>query len=152
MSGLFGKIYGQLPLQLSSLVSIIAILMGLNLLGVLKFRLANGPDLNAIREKFPKPIAPVAAGIAFGMAASPCTTPVLAVLLTWISQNSSPIKGMVLLAFFGSGQVVPLILAGTAAASIPNILVFKPIGRWIPVLSGFVFLTTGSLSLLARWI
>ncbi len=152
LSGLFGKIYGQLPVEFSSLVSILAIVMGLNLLGIIKFRMFNGPDLNSFKERFPKPIAPIAAGVAFGMAASPCTTPVLAVLLAWISQNSSPVRGMLLLGCFGFGQVMPLLLAGTAAASIPNLLALRPIGKWIPVLSGLIFLTTGSLSLLSRWI
>ena len=39
LSGLLGKIYGQLPSFYTSLVALIAIIMGLNLLGILKLSL-----------------------------------------------------------------------------------------------------------------
>ena len=152
ISGLFGQIYGQLSSKLNAFVSIIAILMGLNLLGIIQIQLPNNPNLNLFTDKLPEPIAPIAAGAAFGMAASPCTTPVLAVLLAWIAQNGTPLTGIILLAFFGAGQVVPLLLAGIAAGSIPNLIALKPISRWIPILSGMIFLCTGSLSLISRWI
>jgi cytochrome c-type biogenesis protein len=43
-------------------------------------------------SKVPAPLAPVAAGLAFGLAASPCTTPVLAVLLGWIASTGRPLS------------------------------------------------------------
>ena len=152
ISGLFGKIYGQTPLLIPKLVAFLAILMGLNLLGIVKFPLPQGPDPEIWQKKVPAPLAPVAAGLAFGLASSPCTTPVLAVLLGWIAQSKSPFIGVLLLTFFGLGQVLPLFLAGTAAASVPNVLALRPFGRWIPPLSGTILLTTGLLTLLANWI
>jgi len=50
--------------------------MGLNLLGILKFQFPNGPDIKIIEDKIPKFIAPFAIGITFGLASSPCITPV----------------------------------------------------------------------------
>ena len=100
----------------------------------------------------PALLAPLAAGMAFGFASSPCTTPVLAVLLGWIAQNGNPFIGSILLASFGIGQVLPLIVAGTAAATIPTLLAMRPISRFIPVCSGIFFIITGSLSLLSNWI
>ncbi len=152
LSGLFGKIYGQLPSEFNILVSLIAILMGLNLLGLVKLNFPTGPDPNKWIKNIPKPLAPVAAGAAFGMASSPCTTPVLAVLITWIAQNGTPITGIILLASFGSGQVIPILLAGTAAGSIPKLLALRPISKWIPTISGMIFLTTGFLSLISKWV
>ncbi len=152
LSGLFGRIYGQLPSQLNLLVSIIAILMGLNLLGLIKIKLPNSPNPDKWRDKVPEPIAPIAAGVAFGMASSPCTTPVLAVLLAWIAQTGQPITGIILLACFGFGQVIPLVLAGVAAGSAEKLLSFRPITKWIPITSGIIFLSTGFLSLLSNWI
>jgi cytochrome c-type biogenesis protein len=98
----------------------------------------------------PASIGPLVAGLAFGLAATPCTTPVLAVLLTWMAQNGRPLAGMLLLTAFGAGQVVPLLLAGTAAASLPNLLGLRRVGQWIPPISGVVLLTTGGLTLLAQ--
>jgi len=57
----------------------------------------------------------------------------------------------VLLTCFGIGQVLPLLLAGSAAAILPTLLALRPLGRWIPPMSGAVLLTTGVLTLLARW-
>ncbi len=126
--------------------------MGLNLLGVFNFRLPQGPGIEILEKKLPKPLVPITAGLTFGLASSPCSTPVLAVLLSWIAQSQNPITGMLLLASFGIGQVIPLLIAGTVAAALPNFLAFKPIGKWIPLISGMIFLTTGVLSLLSRWI
>ena len=151
ISGLLGRIYGQVPALVPTLVALLAVVMGLNLLGVLKIPLPAGPDPDSWRQKVPAPLAPVAAGLAFGLAASPCTTPVLAVLLGWIAQSGRPLVGIVLLSSFGIGQVLPLLLAGTFAASVPKLLALRPIGRWVPPVSGVVLLATGLVTLLARW-
>ncbi|KZR69913.1 Thiol:disulfide interchange protein DsbD [Prochlorococcus marinus str. MIT 1313] len=151
LSGLIGRIYGQVPGVVPTLVALLAVVMGLNLLGLLKLPLPTGPDPDLWRQRVPAPLAPVAAGLAFGLAASPCTTPVLAVLLGWIAQSGQPLVGIVLLTCFGIGQVLPLLLAGSAAAILPKLLALRPLGRWIPPMSGAVLLTTGVLTLLARW-
>jgi cytochrome c-type biogenesis protein len=131
-------------------VAVVAVVMGLNLLGLLRLPLPTGPDPEAWRRRVPTPLAPAAAGMAFGLAATPCTTPVLAVLLAWMAQSGRPLAGMLLLACFGAGQVVPLLLAGTAAASLPGLLRLRLLGRWIPPISGVVLLTSGTLMLAAR--
>ena len=71
LSGLLGRIYGQVPALVPTLVAVLAVVMGLNLLGVLKIPLPAGPDPDSWRQKVPAPLAPVAAGLAFGLAASP---------------------------------------------------------------------------------
>ncbi len=152
LSGFVGSIYGQLPVFFPTLVAVVAIFMGLNLLGIFTFPLPAGPDPNIWKTKVPKPLAPISAGFAFGLAASPCTTPVLAVLLTWIAQNGNPFTGILLLTFFAFGQIIPLLLAGTFAASIPKILALRSIGSWIPPISGMILVVTGVLTLLSRWI
>ncbi len=149
-SGLLGHLYGSLPTQVPLLVAVVAVVMGLNLLGLLRFPLPAGPDPDRWRRLVPAPLAPLAAGMAFGLAATPCTTPVLAVLLTWMAQSGRPLIGMLLLTAFGAGQVVPLLVAGTAAASLPTLLGLRRIGQWIPPISGVVLLTTGALTLLAQ--
>jgi cytochrome c-type biogenesis protein len=149
-SGLMGRLYGSLPSQIPLVVAVVAVVMGLNLLGLLRFPLPAGPDPEIWRRRVPAPLAPLAAGLAFGLAATPCTTPVLAVLLTWMAQNGRPLEGMVLLTCFGAGQVLPLLLAGTAAASLPDLLRLRRVGQWIPPISGVVLLTTGGLTLLSQ--
>jgi cytochrome c-type biogenesis protein len=149
-SALLGRLYGSLPSQIPLLVAVVAVVMGLNLLGLLPIPLPAGPDPERWRSLVPAPLGPLAAGLAFGLASTPCTTPVLAVLLAWIAQNGRPLTGMLLLISFGAGQVVPLLLAGTAAASLPSLLRLRRVGQWIPPLSGVVLLTTGCLTLIAQ--
>jgi cytochrome c-type biogenesis protein len=151
VSGLLGRIYGQIPGLIPTVVAMLALLMGLNLLGLLKLPLPAGPDPEVWRRRVPAPLAPMAAGLAFGLAATPCTTPVLAVLLAWMAQNGKPLVGMLLLTSFGAGQVVPLLLAGTAAASVPHLLSLRRVGQWVPPISGVVLVTTGALTLVANW-
>ena len=152
LSGFLGKIYGQLPGFFSIFISLLAIVMGLNLLGLLKFSLPSGPDPDIWTSKVPPSCAPVSAGLAFGLASSPCTTPVLAVLLAWVAKQGNPLNGTIFLGSFAIGQVVPLVVAGTFAASIPKFLSFRRIGKWIPPISGVILLTVGLLSLLSIWI
>ena len=151
LSGLLGRIYGQIPGLIPTLVALLALLMGLNLLGLLRLPLPAGPDPERWRQRVPAPLAPLAAGLAFGLAATPCTTPILAVLLGWMARTGRPLVGMVMLTSFGAGQVVPLLLAGTAAASLPSLLNLRRLGRWVPPISGVVLVTTGLLTLLAHW-
>jgi cytochrome c-type biogenesis protein len=150
-SGALGRIYGQVPGLLPTLVALLAVLMGLNLLGLLPLQLPSGPDPEQWRRRVPPAVAPLAAGLAFGLAASPCTTPVLAVLLAWIAQAGSTLAGGVLLTAFAAGQVLPLLLAGTAAAWVPRLLALRALGQWVPPLSGAVLLISGALTLLAQW-
>ena len=152
LSGFLGKIYGQLPGFFSIIISLLAIVMGLNLLGLLKFSLPSGPDPEIWTSKVPPSFAPVSAGLAFGLASSPCTTPVLAVLLAWVAKQGNPLSGTIFLASFAVGQIVPLFIAGTFAASIPKLLSLRPIGKWVPPISGVILLSVGLISLLSIWI
>ena len=152
LSGFLGKIYGQLPSFFSIFISLLAIIMGLNLLGILRFSLPSGPDPEIWENQVPPALAPVSAGLAFGLASSPCTTPVLAVLLAWVAKQGNPISGIIFLGSFAIGQIIPLFIAGTFAASIPKLLSFRRIGKWVPPISGFILLTIGLLSLLSIWI
>ena len=152
LSGFLGKIYGQLPSFFSVFISFLAIIMGLNLLGIVKFSLPTGPNPKDWENKVPPALAPVSAGLAFGLASSPCTTPVLAVLLAWIATQGNPLSGTIFLGSFAMGQIVPLFVAGTFAASIPKLLSFRRMGKWVPPISGVILLTVGLLSLLSIWI
>ncbi len=152
LSGFLGKIYGQLPSYFSSSVSLIAIIMGLNLLGILKFQLPNGPDLGLMEDKLPSVITPFVLGGAFGLASSPCITPVLATLLAWVSQAKNPIISIIFLFFFGLGQVTPLILAGATTQNLKKFLELRKYSQIIPSLSGVFLVSLGILNLISNWI
>ena len=152
LSGFLGKVYGQLPSFFSIFISVLAITMGLNLLGIIKFSFPTGPDPELMKSYVPPALAPISAGLAFGLASSPCTTPVLAVLLAWIAKQGNPLTGTIFLGSFAIGQIIPLFIAGTFAASVPKLLSLRPIGKWVPPISGVILLSVGLLSLLSIWI
>jgi len=151
-SGFLGKIYGQIPAYYTSIVALIAIIMGLNLLGILKFQFPNGPDIKIVKDKIPTFIAPFAIGATFGLASSPCITPVLATLLAWVSQAKNPTISIIFLFFFGIGQVTPLIVAGATAENLKQFLALRKFSQIIPTLSGIFLVSLGLLNLLSNWI
>ena len=145
-SGFLGRIYGQIPSYYTSIVALIAIVMGLNLLGVLKFQFPNGPDIKIIEDKIPTFIAPFAIGTTFGLASSPCITPVLATLLAWVSQAKNPTISIIFLFSFGIGQVTPLIVAGATAENLKYFLELRKLSKIIPPLSGKFLFPIGLLN------
>ena len=152
ISGFLGQIYGQMPSYFSSIVAVIAIIMGLNLLGILKFQFPNGPDLKAIENSIPSFLAPFSIGTTFGLASSPCITPVLATLLAWVSQAKNPTISIIFLFFFGLGQVTPIIIAGATTENLKKFLELRKFSQVIPTLSGIFLVSLGFLNLFSNWI
>ena len=152
LSGFLGKIYGQIPSYYTSIVALLAIIMGLNLLGVVKFKLPNGPDLRFFEDKIPSSLTPFVIGTTFGFASSPCITPVLATLLAWVTQAKNPIISIIFLFFFGLGQVTPIIIAGATTENLKQFLEFRKYSQVIPTLSGIFLISLGILNLFSNWI
>ena len=145
-----GKVYGQIGTGLPILVSLVAILMGLNLLEILPLQLPNLGGTDWIKEDFPKAVRSYLLGLTFGLVASPCSTPVLASLLAWIASQENILLGGVLLISYTVGYVAPLILAGTFTASIKKILELRRWSSWISPASGAILVAFGIFSLLSR--
>lgn len=145
-----GKVYGQVGIGLPIIVSLVAILMGLNLLEALPLRLPAWGGMDWISKDLPEGVRSYLIGLTFGLVASPCSTPVLATLLAWISSTKDPILGSALLLAYTAGYVAPLILAGTFTASIKKILELRRWSGWITPTSGALLISFGVVSLLVR--
>lgn len=145
-----GKIYGQVGFGLPIVVSIIAILMGLNLLEALPLQLPAWGSMGWISQDLPEGVRSYLIGLTFGLVASPCSTPVLATLLAWISTTQDPVLGSVLLLSYTAGYVAPLILAGTFTAAIKKLLELRRWSGWITPASGALLVGFGVFSLLVR--
>jgi cytochrome c-type biogenesis protein len=145
-----GKIYGQVGIGLPIVVSVIAILMGLNLLEALPLQLPSWGGMDWISKDLPEGVRSYLIGLTFGLVASPCSTPVLATLLAWTSTTQDPILGGVLLISYTAGYVMPLILAGTFTASIKKLLELRQWSSWITPASGALLVGFGVFTLLVR--
>ena len=64
------------------------------------------------------------AGLTFALAASPCSTPVLATLLAYVATAGNPVAGGALLLCYTSGYVGPLLAAAafTVRMQLPHTL------------------------------
>jgi hypothetical protein len=91
--------------------------MGLNLLGVVQFRF---PVLDIDVRSLPLPpfLLSFAAGLTFALAASPCSTPILATLLAFASTQDTPGVGASLLFVYSLGYVAPLLVAASATVRV----------------------------------
>ncbi|MGL5081799.1 MAG: cytochrome c biogenesis protein CcdA [Microcoleaceae cyanobacterium] len=150
LATLFGKVYGQIGIGLPIAVSLIAILMGLNLLEALPLQLPAFDTLGWMPQNLPRSARSYFLGLTFGLVASPCSTPVLATLLAWVSTTQDIVLGSVLLLAYGVGYVTPLVLAGTFTATIKNLLSLRQWSGWITPVSGVLLVGFGVFSLLFR--
>ncbi|KAG6492691.1 hypothetical protein ZIOFF_047656 [Zingiber officinale] len=85
-----GKAYGQIGQGLPLAASSLAILMGLNLLEIVELQLPSffsDFDPRSIAANFPVGVQAYLAGLTFALAASPCSTPVLATLLGYVATS-----------------------------------------------------------------
>jgi cytochrome c-type biogenesis protein len=150
IAGLVGKVYGQVGIGLPIIVSIIAIIMGLNLLEALPIQFPSLNETNWISPDLPSGVRSYSIGLTFGLVASPCSTPVLASLLGWIANTQDLILGAALLLAYTAGYVVPLIVAGTFTATIKKLLELRRWSGWINPVSGTLLVGFGVFSLLSR--
>jgi cytochrome c-type biogenesis protein len=150
-AALLGRIYGKVGTGLGLIVSLVAILMGLYLLEALPVQLPSlslGQEWNL--DRLPKGVRAFLLGLTFGLVASPCSTPVLATLLAWISSTQSPLLGGGLLLSYTSGYVLPIIVVGTFTASMKQFLALRQWSGWINPASGVLLVGFGVFSLMTR--
>lgn len=145
-----GRVYGQIGVGLPIVVSIIAILMGLNLLEIVPLRFPSLGTTDWITEDLPSGVRSYLLGLTFGLVASPCSTPVLATLLAWVATSQNLVLGAGLLLAYTAGYVLPLVVAGTFTASIKQFLELRRWAGWITPVSGALLLGFGVFSLLTR--
>jgi cytochrome c-type biogenesis protein len=150
LASVFGKVYGQIGVGLPIVVSAIAIVMGLYLLDAIPIPLPSLGGTEWISQEWPRGVRSYLLGFTFGLVASPCSTPVLATLLAWVSTTGEPIVGGGLLLAYSVGYVAPLILAGTFTATLKKLLSLRQWSAWITPTSGALLVGFGVVSLLSR--
>lgn len=148
-----GKAYGQVGQGLPVFASGLAVVMGLNLLEVIELRLPSffdNFDPRAAAANFPSSVQAYLAGLTFALAASPCSTPVLATLLGYVATSKDPIIGGTLLLTYTTGYVAPLLLAASFAGALQSLLSFRKFSAWINPTSGALLLGGGIYTFLDR--
>lgn len=148
-----GKAYGQIGQGLPVAASGLAVLMGLNLLEIIELQLPSffdNFDPRAAAANFPSSVQAYLAGLTFALAASPCSTPVLATLLGYVAASKDPVIGGSLLLTYTTGYVAPLLLAASFAGALQSLLSFRKFSAWINPISGALLLGGGVYTFLDR--
>ncbi|MBN1545427.1 MAG: sulfite exporter TauE/SafE family protein [Syntrophaceae bacterium] len=112
-----GRLFGQIQANPWTyfIMANVCMLMGLSMLEVFTLRLYTPEAISRFqaRRKTEGCLSSFLIGILSGFVLGPCTTPVLAVLLTYVASKQSPLFGMTLLFLFSLGIGTLLILIGT---------------------------------------
>ena len=126
-AALTGKLFGQIQTNpwMYLVIANICILMGLSMLGVFMLSIPTPKFLAGFRpkEKSGGIIGSFLVGAVSGLIIGPCTTPVLAVLLSLIATKQSAVFGMTLMFVFAIGLGTLLVIVGTFSglfSSIPK--------------------------------
>jgi len=140
IASLLGKVFGQIGPAWLYIIGFFSIIMGLQLIGVININL---PGLQAMPEKKGGVLGSFGVGLLFGLVASPCATPVLAVLMTYVAGQGVLWYGALLLFIYGLGHGIPLIIAGTFTAVLKSLPRLQKWGHYITYLSGGLLIVLG---------
>jgi len=139
-AALLGKAFGQIGPAWIYIIGLFSIIMGLQLIGVININL---PGLQAMPEKRGGVFGSFGVGLLFGLVASPCATPVLAVLMTYVAGQGMLWYGALLLFIYGLGHGLPLIIAGTFTAVLKSLPRLQKWGHYFTYLSGSLLIVLG---------
>jgi len=142
-AALIGGLIGAATRWWYYLVAAICFVIGLNMLGVLRFNLSMA--FGGLRERIGLKGIPgaLALGLVSGLVASQCATPVLVAILTYVMAKGALLYGAALLFVYALGRGVPVVLAGTFTGALKSL---QKLGRWSEVIekaSGAIVLAVG---------
>ena len=116
--------------------------MGLSLLEV--FYLPFPAFIKEMPTKdYGKILSPIILGLAFGLVATPCSTPILLVLLGYVAYEGSLIFGLILLIAYALGHSIILLACGTFTGFIKKIGNFRQWTSYITKFSGIILILLG---------
>ncbi len=154
IASLSGKLFGQIGSSPVSyfVVGNICLILGLSMLGVLQIPQLNFAGAGSVQKKGGT-LGVFVVGLISGLIVGPCTAPVLATILLYVSTQKNLVYGFSLLFVFGYGVGFLLILLGTFTgllASMPKsgewLERVKKIFGWVLVLvAEYYFIKMGGL-------
>lgn len=109
-AGLLGTMFGTTGGWWYVAAGIVALVMGGQMMGLYEIRLPINLDF---KPKQGGIAGSLMLGLFFGMVSSPCATPVLVVILTYVATKGQMLYGMALLFSYAVGHCLLMLLAGT---------------------------------------
>jgi len=119
VSALMGRMFGDVGKFWKFAVAGVCLLMGLHLLGAIKWNL---PVPAGIRVKKQGNIGAFLLGLLFGVVSTPCAVPILAVLLAFVAEKGNVLYGGFLLFVYALGHSALVLVAGTSVGAAKGLL------------------------------
>ncbi len=130
---------------LSKIAGVIIIVFGLHMIGVFKIKFLNYEKKFHTDKKI-GPLGSFVAGLAFAFGWTPCIGPVLAAILTIAAQQSTIVKGIVLLSVYSLGLGIPFLITSLSInAFLAFFRKFSKYIRWVEVTGGVLLIIVGIL-------
>ncbi len=117
-AALLGRAMGQIGTPVLYVVAFVPMIMGFHLLGWIRLPFNERLAISAAASTG----AAFLSGMVLGIVISPCGTPILASVLSYVAYKRNIAFGALLLFLYGIGSSVPIALVGSAAG--------RALGRW----------------------
>jgi cytochrome c biogenesis protein CcdA len=124
IASLIGGLFGGISRTWYFIIGGVSIAIGLHLIGIYSLNIPIPVHLQPKRRGI---IGALLLGALFGIVSSPCATPVLALILTFVASKGEVIYGTSLLFVYAIGHCALIFLAGTAAGFVENFVQSKGI-------------------------
>jgi cytochrome c-type biogenesis protein len=142
-ASLAGTLLGDVGGYWKYILSAVAIIMGLQMIGILNFQLP-APRMVRIAQK--GLVGAFLLGMLFGIASSPCATPVLALILTFVASKHNVLYGASLLFVYALAHSVLIFAVGVSTGAAGVLLKSQKFGNfslYVHRLSGLLFILIG---------
>ena len=117
IASLVGGLFGDVGNAWYYNVAAVAVVMGLHLAGILRFRI---PQPIKLESRHKGILGAFLLGLLFGIVSSPCATPVLAVILTFVASEARVVYGTSLLFTYAVAHCALIIVAGVFTGFVEN--------------------------------
>ena len=147
-AGLLGTMFGTVGGWWYVAAGIVALVMGGQMMGLYEIRL---PVKREFRPKRGGVIGSFLLGLFFGVVSSPCATPVLVVILTYVATRGQVLYGTALLFVYALGHCILMLAAGTFTGFIESFIRAKGVvnfSAWTKRIGGTVVAVVGGYLLL----
>lgn len=119
IAALFGRLMGDVGKIWYFAIAALAIAMGLAMMGLFEIRL---PFAAKMQPKSRGALGAFLLGLLFGVVSSPCATPVLVLILTFVATQGQLMYGTLLLFFYAIGHCALIIMAGVVTGFVENLV------------------------------
>lgn len=143
MAALLGRLMGDVGRIWCWIVAAIAVFMGLSLMGVFEIRI---PFASKMQTKRRGVWGAFLLGLLFGVVSSPCATPVLVLILTFVAAQGQVVYGTLLLFVYAMGHCALIVLAGVVTGFVESFIQAKGIvnfSTWAKRVSGGLITLAG---------